>query len=1804
MKNIKKIWFLGVISVITCGLLLALVSSTSLVHAAQLNIVVTNTNDAGAGSLRDAITQANAASTTSAAPHNITFNIPVAGVQTISLTSALPVIAQPTVINGLSQPGASCGVLVPQNPDGTIASPNTPHTLLITVTTRGIAAGADVLSLASTAAGSQIKGLVVNGALSTSKYNIRNNAPDAQITCNYIGPEADGLTTVPAGGLGGIYVGNSAATTHIENNLISGNNEKGIDIWGGTGGHTVYKNLIGTDSTGMNALPNLKTASTVSGAGVNLRGAANVDIYKNIISGNPVTQVTAASSLGGTNSGLSNGLKLRGNFIGPNITGQAAISGNTWFGRVGGNNIVIGGTTPDDRNVISGNPTMGLWVENSTNAKIVGNYVGVKADGIGALPNAGGISTAYSGTNIQIGGSLPGEGNIVAGNTGVGINVAGTINGSSIKGNYVGLGSDGTTLVPNANSGISVAATAANTQIGGVSANERNIVVANGASMGIDIYSTNAVLGQTTVVEGNYIGLKADGITKGPNTGGVFIRAGAKNVRVGGSAPGQRNYIASNTTSNVQIMSNTADSNITILGNYIGLAIDGTKPVGANTTQGIYLAVMDGVRVGGSAAGEGNYISGNSAGINANVTASHGKNVQIYGNTIGLNESGTVVANGRGVYMYGLTTPGGSIEIGGSTAGQGNIIAGNTNEGIYISDQTVATNAPKILGNRIGVDSSGAIKPNGKGVRIANSYGVQVGGVAAGEANIIRGNTGTGVNVEGTIGTGNVVRGNAIYGNGSVGIDLPGILNAPDVWDLSDADTGPNGKQNFARRTAFTKCDASTEQRIVLRSLPNATYTVDFYANPSGRDATGYGEGEVYDSSTTVTTDGNGYAAVPIPALINLSMTATDANGSTSEFSNERAAVVSGCDVTSKTTTDSTPSLSGAVSLSGFTAGISPTTAKITVDGQDATASISGSTWTVADNVFSTIPDGTYDVAMTITDPETTITTTYTEANALTIDATAPTVSIVRKSGQAEYTKTNTAHFTVTLSEPIQTVTLTAGDINLGTTTGTVSSLVQIDATHYEIEVSGMTSGDTVTATIAANTFTDLIGNANTASTGSPNNWVMYDATTPQTFAINVDVMTSGFTMDAPQITWSTTDGESGIDHYEISYDGGSFTTATSPQTPTLTPALSHTVTVRAYDRAGNMTEKTVVYPPIENINAPTTLSNVAINDTTVEVTGPTGMIITNIAISGAGSSGFSCGALPATIPISCTGGTITATGTLTVAATSNAGVTTSNTQAYVIDTVIPTVTIEQAAGQPDPTNQSTAHFHVVFSETMQVSTFTAGDITLSGTASGNVSSLSKIDDQTWDITVSNLANGETVVATIPSGVAKDLAGNLNTASTSTDNSVTVDLSKPTVTINQASAQTDPTNVDSATFDVVFSEPVTGLGASSFALSGTSGSVTTLTQVNTTTWRVIVTGMTSGDTASVALSAGVVTDVAGNSNTASTSTDNSVTYDSTPPAVTVNVAPTNSTSPELIGTINDPTAVIQVTVNGNVYTAVNNGDGTWTLPSGTIAPALAEGIYEISVSATDTAGNSGTDTTTNELTVDLTAPTGTVDAIPDGYNNSPGLGGTVNDPTAIVTVLINGVTYTATNNSDGTWTLPPGTVTGLVAGEYTATVTFSDEAGNTSTTSTSITILRPDADLPTVTATTWVGGQPIIIGTYDSANSQSLTIAVNGVSYVLGSSSQLSVSGNTWRLDLSALSPKLEVGSYSVTVSITTRDGSVLGDTTTSELNIIEDTLINIITHPLANTGVAALIPAAFSFLLICLGLSVVAQPRKHKMPS
>ena len=184
------------------------------------------------------------------------------------------------------------------------------------------------------------------------------------------------------------------------------------------------------------------------------------------------------------------------------------------------------------------------------------------------------------------------------------------------------------------------------------------------------------------------------------------------------------------------------------------------------------------------------------------------------------------------------------------------------------------------------------------------------------------------------------------------------------------------------------------------------------------------------------------------------------------------------------------------------------------------------------------------------------------------------------------------------------------------------------------------------------------------------------------------------------------------------------------------------------------------------------------------------------------------------------------------------------------------------------------------------------------------------------------------------------------------------------------------------------------------------------------------------------------------------------------PSISIDALVTNITSPELTGTVDDQDAVIQVTVNGIDYEANNLGDGSWILAAGVIE-SLSEGIYEVTLMATDAATNEGTAAGT--LEIDTSAPVVTVDAL-ETLKDSPSISGSVDDSEASVEITVNGNTYEAVVT--GTiWMVEEGTIASLAVGTYDVLATASDAAGNSAEdASTDELVIKPGA--PTALAAT------------------------------------------------------------------------------------------------------------------------------------
>jgi N,N-dimethylformamidase beta subunit-like protein len=445
-----------------------------------------------------------------------------------------------------------------------------------------------------------------------------------------------------------------------------------------------------------------------------------------------------------------------------------------------------------------------------------------------------------------------------------------------------------------------------------------------------------------------------------------------------------------------------------------------------------------------------------------------------------------------------------------------------------------------------------------------------------------------------------------------------------------------------------------------------------------------------------------------------------------------------------------------------------------------------------------------------------------------------------------------------------------------------------------------------------------------------------------------------------------------------------------------------------AQDAAGNTnlgstsTDNTVSFDaarPTVTINQasgqadPTSAS--PINFTVVFSEAVSGFTDTDITIGGTagGAKTAIVSGGPSTYNVAVSGMTTTGTVIASIAAgvaqdaagNTNLGSTsTDNTVSF--DAARPTVTINQAAGQPDPTNASPINFTVVFSEA--VSGFTDTDVTIGGTAGGSPKTVTVSGGpSTYNVAVSGMTTAGTVIASIAAGVAQDTVGNLNSASTSTDNTVTFDAGGPTVTINQAASQADPTSASPINFTVVFSEAVSGFTGTDVTISGTAGGSPKTVTVSggPSTYNVAVSGMTTAGTVIAMIGAGVATDAAGNGNTASTSTDNSVAFDATPPTVTINQAASQadptSASPiifsavfsEAVSGFTSGGVTIGGTAGGTKTVTVSGGPSTYDVAvsgmttAGTVIATIAAGV------ATDAAGNANLASTSTDNSVAFAA---------------------------------------------------------------------------------------------------------------------------------------------------------------------------------------------------------------------------------------
>ena len=427
--------------------------------------IVTNTNDSGIGSLRQAILYSNA----NPGLDTITFNIPGAGLHIISPGSPLPDLVDPVVIDATTQPGFD-----PSNPRPVIelngADAGTGASGFTIDTQEPLSRAMAVI-----AGGSTIRGLVIN---QFGGYGILIDSGNNLINGDWIGTNANG-TAALGNGLDGIFLSNSAGNT-ISGNLISGNginqDAAGIDLESNDSNNVIAGNKIGTNAAGDAMLGNSLHGIFLGNGSSNNTIGGPTDNDRNVISGNGQFPVADLATQGGVGVYIfganTSGNVVQHNYIGTNAAGIAALT-----------NSVIGvlisqsfGNTVQG-NLISGNRLIGLEIAGGTASGnlVQGNKIGTNFDGTTAIPN--GLDGVFisDAPNNTIGGTAAGAGNLISGNGSVGIQLFGPLTrGNVVEGNALGLNSAGQPTLPNRAGGIFVNTGPLNNQVGGTAPDQTN----------------------------------------------------------------------------------------------------------------------------------------------------------------------------------------------------------------------------------------------------------------------------------------------------------------------------------------------------------------------------------------------------------------------------------------------------------------------------------------------------------------------------------------------------------------------------------------------------------------------------------------------------------------------------------------------------------------------------------------------------------------------------------------------------------------------------------------------------------------------------------------------------------------------------------------------------------------------------------------------------------------------------------------------------------------------------------------------------------------------------------------------------------------------------------------------------------------------------------------------------------------------------------------------------------------------------------------------------------------------------------
>jgi hypothetical protein len=323
----------------------------------------------------------------------------------------------------------------------------------------------------------------------------------------------------------------------------------------------------------------------------------------------------------------------------------------------------------------------------------------------------------------------------------------------------------------------------------------------------------------------------------------------------------------------------------TFRGNFIGTNASGTAALG---NQSAISAAGENEVIGGPAPADRNLVSGNTGCCGSSAIRVSGAGSIVQGNLVGTDATGTnAIGNGVGI---SINAGGSGVLIGGTAVGEGNVVSGNTRAMEISQSAPNVLHGNKIGTTADGTVPLG----NAEGIVLfLGGNNTVIGGTGAGEANVIAYNTTFGVQA-GDAGVNNAIRGNSIHSNGGLGIDLGAAgPNPSDPLD-ADGGANLQQNSPILQSVEHLGPEGAGSTRVVgkLHSAPSTTFTIDFYSNPPcGRFPRELPEGQTYLGEADVTTDASGDASIDVTLDVVtengavLAATATDPAGNTSEFS-------------------------------------------------------------------------------------------------------------------------------------------------------------------------------------------------------------------------------------------------------------------------------------------------------------------------------------------------------------------------------------------------------------------------------------------------------------------------------------------------------------------------------------------------------------------------------------------------------------------------------------------------------------------------------------------------------------------------------------------------------------------------------------------------------------------------------------------------------------------------------------------------------------------------------------------------------